>query len=66
MILKVKRTVEISVQIPDSKAVVSLNSKKEDAICQALTKLMEQMTSSTDDRAEENGDSRFSESTHKE
>lgn len=66
MVLKVKCTTEVEIRTTDSKAVVNLNSKKEDAIRQALTKLMEQMTSSTDDRAEENGDSRFSESAHKE
>ena len=65
MILKVKCTTEVEIRTTDSKAVVNLNSKKEDAIREALTKLLAQMTS-PDDRAEENGDSRFSESTHKE
>ena len=65
MVLKVKCTTEVEIRTTDSKAVVNLNSKKEDAIREALTKLLAQMTS-PDDRAEENGDSRFSESAHKE
>lgn len=65
MVLKVKCTTEVEIRTTDSKAVINLNSKKEDAIREALTKLLAQMTS-PDDRAEENGDSRFSESAHKE
>lgn len=65
MVLKVKCTTEVEIRTTDSKAVVNLNSKKEDAIREALTKLLAQMTS-PNDRAEENGDSRFSESAHKE
>ena len=57
MILKVKRTTEVTVQIPDSKATVYLNSENENAIREALEKLISRMTPS---QTEENGKSRSS------
>ncbi len=64
MVLKVRCTTEVEIRTTDSKAVVNLNSAKEDAIREALTKLLAQMASSPVDRAEADGDSRSSESAH--
>ena len=57
MILKVKTTTEVTINLPESRAVVNLNSANENAIREAVEKLISQMALN---QTEENGDSRSS------